>query len=572
MPCRDFSNQVCSCDSSALRPTRTGARGWGLGVGGWELTRQYRREYYQGDPDAFALDDHVFVQADGTEGLGSTPHEAYRALHGATLRTEVYGRDTSDKADHPYVVTENRYRVHALQPKNGNTHAVYLTTPLETLSYHYERNPADPRISHTLTLGIDDHGNVTDSVAIGYPRRVVPDGLPEQGETHMVYTRTDFINTYHAPTETTPAYYYASLPCQTRTYDITGMHWQFGQPHFGAQQFAGILDSSIAVDTQSFMPYEWTRAETDTEVRRRIIEWTRTYYRADADPDQLDPVVTLAHRLPLGEVESLALPYEAYQAAFTNALLQHVYQGRTVGINLAEEGGYHPHPNQPTAEGNGGIAEYWWIPAGRASFDAQKFFQATRAQDPFGNVTISESDVYALLMETVRDALPAPLTNVMSATNDYRVLQPSTMPDPNGNRSQVAFDVLGLVVGTAVMGKENEPDGHPKGDSLANFASDLTQAELDVFIAQPRRPSADPKESEVTEIVRDLLKHATTRIVYDLDRFRRLGEPPFAATIARETHMSDLAPAEHSKLQVSFSYSDGFGGRSRRRSRLSPDR
>ena len=119
--------------------------------------------------------------------------------------------------------------------------------------------------------------------------------------------------------------------------------------------------------------------------------------------------------------------------------------------------------------------------------------------------------------------------------------------------------MLGLVVGTAVMGKENEPDGRPKGDSLANFAPDLTPAELEAFIAQPRRPSADPEESEVTEIVRDLLKNATTRIVYDLDRFRRLGEPPFAATIAREKHLSDLAPAEQSKLQVSFSYSDGFG-------------
>ena len=30
-----------------------------------ELTQQYRREYYQGDQHAFALDDHVFAQANG---------------------------------------------------------------------------------------------------------------------------------------------------------------------------------------------------------------------------------------------------------------------------------------------------------------------------------------------------------------------------------------------------------------------------------------------------------------------------------------------------------------------------
>jgi len=185
-----------------------------------------------------------------------------------------------------------------------------------------------------------------------------------------------------------------------RTYDITGMPWQSGERHFEEQDFANILDLSIAVNTQSFMPYEWQRGETDTEVRRRLIEWTRTYYRADADPEHLDPVGSLAHRLPLGEIESLALPYEAYKAAFTDALLQQVYQGRTAGINLAEEGGYHPHPAQPTAEGNGDIATYWWIPAGRSNFDAQKFFQATRVQDPFGNVTSSESDSGLRLIDT----------------------------------------------------------------------------------------------------------------------------------------------------------------------------
>jgi len=35
---------------------------------------------------------------------------------------------------------------------------------------------------------------VTESVAIGYPRRRVPADLPEQGELKVIYSRTDFIN------------------------------------------------------------------------------------------------------------------------------------------------------------------------------------------------------------------------------------------------------------------------------------------------------------------------------------------------------------------------------------------
>jgi hypothetical protein len=33
---------------------------------------------------------------------GETPAEAYRALRGAQLRTEVYAHDGSAKAEHPY--------------------------------------------------------------------------------------------------------------------------------------------------------------------------------------------------------------------------------------------------------------------------------------------------------------------------------------------------------------------------------------------------------------------------------------------------------------------------------------
>ena len=238
-----------------------------------ELTQRFRSEFYRDDPDAFSFEEHSFEQADGSEGLGDAPHEAFRALRGAVLRTEVYGRDDSAKSAHPYMVTENRYLVRALQPKSGNNHSVYLTLPKETLSYHYERNPEDPRIGHNLTLGIDDFGNVTDSVSIAYPRRVVPEDMPEQGRLQVVYTHTDFINQYSAPSSTTPAFYYAGIPCQTRTYEITGIDFQLDQPRLLAEiDFEDILDTTIAVDTDSFLPYEAEPDDPGAGLQRRIIE------------------------------------------------------------------------------------------------------------------------------------------------------------------------------------------------------------------------------------------------------------------------------------------------------------
>ena len=115
------------------------------------------------------------------------------------------------------------------------------------------------------------------------------------------------------------------------------------------------------------------------------------------------------------------------------------------------------------------------------------------------------------------------------------------MTDPNGNRSEAAFDSLGLVVATAIIGKNGE------GDLLEGFKTDLPQDELKAFFTTPRPPNPA------------LLGKATTRILYDVDRWQREGKPAFAAILARETHVSDPLPPQGLKIQISFSYSDGFG-------------
>ena len=53
--------------------------------------------------------------------------EACRALKGAMLRQEVYALDGTDKAEHPYTVTEQNFTIRALaaarrQPPRGVLH------------------------------------------------------------------------------------------------------------------------------------------------------------------------------------------------------------------------------------------------------------------------------------------------------------------------------------------------------------------------------------------------------------------------------------------------------------------
>ena len=102
-------------------------------------------------------------------------------------------------------------------------------------------------------------------------------------------------------------------------------------------------------------------------------------------------------------------------------------------------------------DGNG----HWWLPSGRAFYSPgtgdsaaeelaharQHFFLPHRFRDPFAESASLAYDANDLLLTSTTD----PVGNTVTAVNDYRVLQPRMLTDPNGNRAEVAFDTLGLV-------------------------------------------------------------------------------------------------------------------------------
>ena len=148
--------------------------------------------------------------------------------------------------------------------------------------------------------------------------------------------------------------------------------------------------------------------------------------------------------------------------------------------------------------------------------------------------TLSTTTPYDLLMVETRDALGNSVTTVGSMTT--ACLQPRCVTDPNGNRSEVAFDTLGLVVGTAVMGKATET----LGDSLdAAFEPDLTQTQLDAFMANHATRQPNANESTATRLSTTCWARRP-RVSSMTSIASTVGQPPFAATLARETHVSDL--------------------------------
>jgi len=182
------------------------------------------------------LSDTLFL-ADGTRVpftlSAEEEREACRALKGSILRQEIYALDGTDKEDRPYSVSERNYTIELLQTQGPNKYAVFFSHPRETIDFHYERELyeinglklADPRVSHAMTLEVDEFGNVLKSVAIGYGRRhdepdklLTYDDRKKQKNTLATYTENSFTNSIDQ--ENCLPY---ALPYEARTYELLKM-------------------------------------------------------------------------------------------------------------------------------------------------------------------------------------------------------------------------------------------------------------------------------------------------------------------------------------------------------------
>jgi RHS repeat-associated protein len=572
------------------------------------ISTQLQSEYYtEGDPasgvsgltpaeaQVLLLGDTVLpttvLLADGTripyDPSGEEMREACRALRGSMLRQEVYALDGSEAADRPYTTSEHNYAIEMLQPQGPNPYGVFLVHAREALDCHYERKlfwiqsgaltdqttppagavlAADPRVTHTLTLAVDAFANVLESVSVGYGRRFLDPSLSaidqaSQGKLLLSATQNSFTNPIlEDDANRTP------MPAQTNLYELLQCTPVADVPNFtnlfGFDEIAAL--AAAAGDGAHDVPFEDLNPAglNPGQPYRRLISSKRSLYR----PDDLGQAAGSSEALlPLGTVESLALPGALYRLSLTPGLVPQVFTragtallpapAAVLASTAADGGGY------VDLDGDGN----WWIPttkvfyAASAGTPAQEsataqadFYLPQRFVDPFGNVTLAAYDPpHNLLVTQTTDAIG----NVTAAVNDYRVLAPTLMTDANGNQTGAMFDALGLVVGTTVMGKQ----GQNIGDSFATFAADLTQAQIDSFYA-----AGDPHT-----LATGLLGTATTRFVYNLQQYvetrlasptdKTAWQPAFAATLAREIHESDLAGGAVSPVQVNFGYWDGFG-------------
>lgn len=499
--------------------------------------RGYEKEFGGVVHPEIPLEEAFITGPDGLPVAELSPaewREALRACKSMPLRQETLAKDAlrhgnteeaRKKAQTPFTVSTHNCVIELLQPKGKNKHAVFVVKEREAITYHYERKPEDPRIAHQLNVLLDEYGHLLESASVVYPRKTADPALPEatrreQEKVFISYTQNRFTNDVSSENN-----YRLRLPSETRTFELKGV--SPSASYYSVDDFRNILSDTVS-DTALY--HEMNKTLTPGKGQKRLIEHLRsTYYRDD-----------LLQALPLHRMESLGLPYEQYQLAYTPELLGHIF-GTRAGDALMEEGKFIH------SEGDGD----WWVRSGTMQFREgaesmadvrNRFFCPVAYTDPFGAVTRVKKDArYHLYDEETQDMLGN--THRVEAFN-YRTLSPRQMKDINGNLSEVLCDELGLVKAMAVMGKGTEADDLT---GLAEMTDPAERALTAGFFTAAN-------SAELTEKAKSLLNRATARFVYDLDTS---GRPAVAAVISREQHAAQMAD---SPVQIAFEYSDGTGG------------
>jgi len=413
-----------------------------------KILNQFAQEYYRNDavPEKQPADPAL------PSGLTIDEwREALRACKGLTLRTETYTLDGSEKQHIPYATGNSSCLIKQVQPKAGNRYSVWQVQQSEGFSYAYERNPADPRIAHSMVLETDQYGNVLKSAAISYGRKTTdpdlrPDEQAKQSQTHVVIAKAAFTNdiittdTYHLPAG----------------YESSGWELTGTSP---AGDYYTIGEVKDFFTNAATIGYE--AKATAGRVEKKMLSQSKALFLKNDLSGPLEP----------GIIESLGIPYQSYKLALTPGIVADIFGDKVSDDLLLNEGNYF-HFN----DGN------YWVGSGTVTLNPNNFYQAETVTDPLGfSSQVSYDSKYRLFVEQTTDAIGN--TGKVLGFN-YRTLSPYLMQDLNDNRSGVRTNELGMVTATFVMGKEAEQKGDRMDTATVEASPDdrcITALEYDLF-------------------------------------------------------------------------------------------
>jgi len=491
------------------------------------ILQQYQKEFWNGDDEAFP---HLRATL-GPEIIlsdGDTYREAFVALAGQVLRSELYGLDRTELAKNPYTVSETALHVRMVQPRGHNRHPVFQVDPLESLSYTYDRNPLDPLITHSLSLAVDEYGHDLLSASVAYPRRD-QEGVvvyPEQQVLQVALSQSSYIhvllNDQPNPADDCRL---IGLPWEDRGFQLNGLSPANGS-YFTVDDLRTQVEAALQAQIPSHQPFT-------SGSQARLQSWGRTYYW-NADQSAVEAGGVAHKRALTHHCESAELAadqaQQLYGAKFPNGNLNTV---------LNKEAGYF------LADG------YWWN-RGLIQYYATEytqFYLPVKTDNGFADVPAGSSlehlstvtyDPYCLLPIATITLLDGGISLTTRVINDYTAMGPVQSTDPNGTVTQVLLDPLGQTIVSTVSGSEG---GKPVGDL------DLSQ-----YVIQ-----SDATKDSVLANPAQYLQGASSYFYYDFFAFVNEKQPACAISVTRQTHVHALPTGVSAPLQLVVAYSDSLG-------------
>jgi RHS repeat-associated protein len=495
-------------------------------------------EYWDGDPP---LLEHTKSVNDFLKGSFDLPsgsslygtklklsrrakRDALRALRGSILRTELYALDGDAKREsRPYTVTEYSYGLREIAPPPDHMsqrRRIFFPHRKVQRVTQWERGN-DPMTVFTFTDDYDNFGQPRQQTSVAMPRRAVyrkqwrvaVDRLVSSDETVILATHAR--TSYAVPVARV---YLRDRVCETKSYELSK------PPQ---------LSESSVTSLQALLQKQFQEAsrihqqfKTLPAAEVHLIGHTLNYY--DGEPFVGLPHAEAGKYGALTRTETLVFRDEELNSAYKDGsgTRRPAYLGVTAGLPNGAPAGFGTDLGYRRTNADGLHEAGYYADTGRQQFDfhvatsGEKRGLLLAQQDPRGNRTDITPDLYWLLPESVTDA--AGLKT--QATYNYRVLQPSSVTDPNVNVTEFTFSPIGLLLETWVKGQPAKIEG------------DRT------------RPSV--------KLAYDFLAHKNTE---SLPPDRRV--PIFVHTTRRIHHDTDTTVPLPQRDEVieSREYSDGFG-------------
>ncbi len=512
------------------------------------LRAAYKKEQFQGDPEAYQLPACLF--GTGCNANPETLRQAHVALKGHLICQEVYAEDQTPEAKNPYTVAESNVEVRLIQAASQEmaSHAVFMVLPHESIHYQYERNPADPRTSQSFTLAVDDFGNVTQSADIVLPRRSsLPNTIvhKEQKKLQGTLKLNAFIN------ETQDAWL-LGVAYESQDFELCGL----SLPTTGGAYFS--FDAITAQATsalKNIQPYTGSidnQGSTDNVIsnpQARQLSWSQHYFWNAAQNAALE----------LGSISPQALLHHQETAEFTQETIDNLFAGRLTQSTVKDLGGY-VFNTENNYWWNQGLVKYYYSNIGQpGSYYLPQYTENSfvASSSSLYAKTSQSYDPYYLHPIEVCDYVDQGIDNTTTFIIDYITGSPQQVTDLNGNVSQVLFDPLGQVIVSSHFGQQA---GQLTGGMRLYTASKTEAAEY-----TPRTHTATNTPINLADVISNsdyYLQGAASYFYYDLHSWKTVKQPVGSVSLVNKNYYhtantTDTLPSV--PCQIMVAYTDGLG-------------